>query len=110
MADYLRVRETPTGFPIVEAVGPLALAEGFGETEGPVLGIADTHPDPDESPSDDVIYLSPDGCNAGSGVSGTYGSLCLAEGNVFASIYGDRDFVRAVVDGLRVEDFRTGVT
>jgi hypothetical protein len=31
----------------------------------------------------------------------------LADGNVFASIYGDRDFVAGVVEGLRVEDFRS---
>jgi hypothetical protein len=106
VADYLRLRETPSGFPLVEAVGPLALAEGFGETEGAVLGIADTYPDPNESPAGEVIFLSPDGCNGETSVSGKYGSLCLANVRIFASIYGDRTFVRAVVGGLRVEDFR----
>jgi hypothetical protein len=107
VAANLDVRETTTGFPVVDATGPIQLAEGFGESEGPTLSIEDAFPDPDETPLGAVMHLSPDGCNGGSGVSGKYGSSCLADGNVFASIYGDRDFVAGVVEGLRVEDFRS---
>jgi hypothetical protein len=107
VADYLHVAETRTGYPVVEAVGPVALATGFGEAEGPELAIGDATPEPDRvSQLDAVIFLSPDGCNGGSDVSGTYASLCLADGNLFASIYGDPEFVHSVFDGLRAEDFR----
>lgn len=103
VADYLRVRETSTGFPIVEAVGPLALAERL---EGPALSIADTLPDPEESPRQ-VIFLSLAECNGSEADElPYYRSSCLAEGNVFARIYGDRAFLASVVEGLVIEDFR----
>jgi hypothetical protein len=113
VADYLRVRETSTGFPLVEAGGPLELAEGFGESEGPQLGVGDTIPDPSTEPNDNVVYLSPDGCDEGIESSlGYYGYSCLADGNVAAHIYGQGDrvsadhaFVLDVVKGLRIEDF-----
>jgi hypothetical protein len=104
---HLDLRETATGFPVVETSGPIALAEGFGESGGPQLAIGDATAEPDTvSQLDATIFLSPDGCNGGTEASGTYGSSCLADGSVFASIYGDRDFVSRVIDGLRVEDFR----
>ena len=55
-----------------------------------------------------MIFLSPDGCtSATNGAwSGGYGSVCLGDGSVFASIYGDREFVTSVIEGLHVEDFR----
>jgi hypothetical protein len=105
-ADYLQVRETRSGFPTVEAVGPLALAEGFGEAEGAQLAFGDASAEPDRvSQLDAAIFLSPDGCNDGSESGGTYGAACLAQGGVFASIYGDRRFVDGVLGGLRVEGF-----
>jgi hypothetical protein len=107
VADYLHMEETRVGFPVVEAVGPIALATGFGESEGPQLGFGDARPEPDRvSQLDATIFLSPDGCSAGSEVSAGYGSACLGGGSVFASIYGSRGFVERVVDGLRVEHFR----
>ena len=102
----LRIVETDGGFPVVEADGPLGLAAGFGEAQGPQLSFGDAAAEPDVvSQLDATIFLSPDGCVGDPEVSGTYGSVCLAEGDVFASIYGDRDFVSRVIDGLRVEDF-----
>jgi hypothetical protein len=106
VAAALDLRETSSGFPVVTASGPIALAEGFGEAEGPQLAIGDGTAEPDSvSQLDATIFLSPDGCSTVSEVSGNYGSACLGDGAVFASIYGDREFVRAVVDGLRVERF-----
>jgi hypothetical protein len=93
----LRVHEID-GFPVVRATDGLALAEGFGESEGPVLSIGST--------LDPTIFLSPDGCSSKSEISEGYGSTCLGDGNVFASIYGDLAFVAAVVDGVHVENFR----
>jgi hypothetical protein len=104
VAGYLRVHETPTGFPVVEVVGPLALAKGFGEAEGPRLALGDAAAEPDAvSQLDAAIFLSPDGCDPATIGSS---SACLGGGSVFASIYGGREFVESVVDGLRVEHFR----
>jgi hypothetical protein len=91
------------GFPVVGAIGRVALADGFGESEGAQLSFGDAAAEPDVvSQLDATIFLSPDGCNGGTDVNGTYGSACLANGSVFASIYGDRDFVASVVDGLQI--------
>lgn len=104
-------KENEDGFPSVAASGPVALAEGFGESEGPVLTIGDGNPYPDlvSNLFDGTIFLSPDGCTGGPEFDPEhldyYGSNCLGEGSVFASIYGDPDFIRAVLDGLRVESF-----
>lgn len=109
VADYLRFRQTDEGFPVVDVVGPIELAEGFGEAEGAQLAFGDAVAEPDTvSQLDAVIFLSPDGCTPAtdSEFSGGYGSECLGGGNVFASIYGDRDFVTRLNEGLRVEDFR----
>lgn len=107
VAGSLDIRETASGFPVVEASGDSELAEGFGEAGGAQLAFGDAAADPDMvSQLESTIFLSPDGCSAGSEVSAGYGSACLGEGSVFASIYGDREFVESVVDGLRVEDFR----
>jgi hypothetical protein len=109
VADYLHVRETRTGFPVVKASGPVELAEGFGEAAGAQLAFGDGTAEPDTvSQLDAALFLSPDGCtSATNGAwSGGYGSVCLGDGNVFASIYGDREFVTSVIEGLRVEDFR----
>jgi len=106
----LRIVQTDAGFPFVEASGPLALAEGFGEAEGAELSFGDGSADPDAvSQLDATIFLSPDGCDGEPGVSGTYGSTCVAGGGLFASIYGDREFVKNVVTGLRGEDFQAGL-
>jgi len=108
VAGALDLRETSSGFPVVEASGPIAFAEGFGEAGGAQLAFGDGTAEPDTvSQLDATIFLSPDGCTATNGEwSGGYGSVCLGDGSVFASIYGDREFVTSVIEGLRVEDFR----
>jgi hypothetical protein len=109
VADYLQVRQTDEGFPVVDVVGPVELAEGFGEAGGAELAFGDALAAPDMvSQLDATIFLSPDGCtsDADSGPSEGYGAICLGDGHVFASIYGDRAFVTSVIEGLRVEDFR----
>jgi hypothetical protein len=109
VAGALDLRETSSGFPVVEASGPIALAEGFGEAGGAQLAFGDGAAAPDTvSQLDATILLSPDGCtpDTNGAWSGGYGSVCLGDGSVFASIYGDREFVSSVIEGLRVEDFR----
>ena len=109
VAGGLDIRETSSGFPVVEASGPIALAEGFGEAGGAQLAFGDGTAEPDTvSQLDATIFLSPDGCTPApnSDPSGGYGSVCLGDGSVFASVYGDREFVTSVAEGLRVEDFR----
>ena len=53
------------------------------------------------------IFLSPETCSGGPEFDDppVYASTCLADGKVFAGIYGDPRFIRAVLDGLRVESF-----
>jgi hypothetical protein len=54
----------------------------------------------------DLVLLSPEGCPPSQReVSAEYAALCLGDGSVFASVYGSRDFVSGVADGLVVEDF-----
>ena len=109
VAENLDFRESTAGFPVVGASGPIELAEGFGESEGATLALGDGTAEPSSvSQLDATIFLSPDGCTpaTNSDWSGGYGSACLGEGSVFASIYGDREFVTSVIQGLRVEDFR----
>jgi hypothetical protein len=109
VAASLDVVETAAGFPVVEASGRAELAEGFGEAGGAELAFGDRSPEPFAvSQLDATLFLSPDGCSpaADSGPSDGYGSNCLGGGSVFASIYGDREFVGGVIEGLRVEDFR----
>ena len=104
VAGSLDIRETESGFPVVVASGEAELAEGFGEAGGAQLAFGDAAEEPDVvSQLDATIFLSPDGCDP-SIVDAS--SACLGGGRVFASIYGGRDFVASVVDGLAVEDFR----
>jgi len=111
LAGSLSVSESETGFPSVMASGPLALAEGFGESEGPVLTLGDANAVPDVVSGllDGTVFLSPDGCSGGPEFDPEhldyYGSNCLGEGSVFASIYGDPAFIRSVLQGIRVEYF-----
>jgi hypothetical protein len=111
VAASLDIRETGSGFPVVEASGPLALAEGFGEAEGPQLGIGDGSADPSRTSLDPLILLSPEGCGLGDdeiSPSGEYASLCLGGGAVFGSMYGDPSFIRNAFDSLAIDPaFRT---
>jgi hypothetical protein len=108
LAGSLTASESETGFPSIGVSDPLALAEGFGESEGPVLAFGDANPVPDVVSGllEGTVFLSPDGCTGGSEFDPEhldyYGSNCLAEGTVFASVYGDRAFIRDVLGGLQV--------
>lgn len=109
VAGSLKVRETASGFPVIETPGNAKLAEGFGEAGGPELTFGDALAEPDMvSQLDALLILSPDGCDPARAepFSGGNGSICLGDGAVFGSIYGDREFGRGVMEGLHVEDFR----
>jgi hypothetical protein len=108
VAGGLELRETSAGFPVLSATGPLALQEGHSDAGGPQLAFGDRIPDPGRFSNDTMIVLFPFPCTPGSeqNPSLAYGSSCLAQGDVFASISGDQGFVSSVVEGLRVEDFR----
>jgi hypothetical protein len=108
LASALSVEEGESGLPFVATRGPVQLAQSFGEDEGPVLAIGDAEPDPSlVSDLDGVVFLSPVGCSGGPEFDDppVVASACLGEGTVFVNIYGDADFLRAVLDGLRVESF-----
>jgi hypothetical protein len=47
LAGSLSASESETGFPSIRVSDPLALPEGFGESEGPVLALGDSNPVPD---------------------------------------------------------------
>lgn len=86
------------------------LAEGFGESEGPVIALGDANAVPDVvTDLDGIVSLSPDGCSGGPQFNPDeldyYGSNCLGDANVVASIYGDPAFIRAVLEGVKVESF-----
>ena len=100
--------KSETGFPFVVATGEAELARGFGEAGGPQLAFGDSRPEADiVSQLDSTIFLGLSRCGGfETEVSSDYGAICLGDGRVFASIYGDREFVASVIDGLRVEDFR----
>ena len=101
----LELRESETGFPFVIATGEAELARGFGEAGGPQLAFGDSRPEADiVSQLDSTIFLGLSRCGGfETEVSSDYGAICLGDGSVFASIYGDREFVASVIDGLRVE-------
>jgi hypothetical protein len=108
VAAALKIWDTANGFPVVSTSGPIGLARGFGEAEGPQLGIGDGSADPSRTSLDPLILLSPQGCGAGDdeiSPSGEYASMCLAGGSLFASVYGDRPTVQAIVEGLGAEQF-----
>ena len=109
VAGSLTVRETASGFPVIETPGNAELAEGFGEAGGAQLAVGDAAAEPDMvSQLDATIFLSPDGCDPATAepFSGGYGSICLGGGAVFGSIFGHREFGMDVSEGLLVEDFR----
>jgi hypothetical protein len=56
---------------------------------------------------DAVVFLSPEGCSGGPEFDDppVVVSTCLGAGTVSANMYGDAEFIRAVLDGLRIESF-----
>ena len=102
VAGGLQIEEHATGFPVVTASGPIALSRESGEGEGPLLHIG--------SVGETAVLLWLERCDWVSGVdevlkSGAYGSACLADGRITATIYGTSTDVEAIVSGLRAEDF-----
>ncbi|MGH2995561.1 MAG: Kelch repeat-containing protein [Gaiellaceae bacterium] len=96
IARSLSGAETSDGFPVIEALPPIALSDESGEGGGPrlTLGVQkdrwiELEPEPAGRGPDEI---SPDG---------TYASLCLG-GAISARIYGDRAFVEAVYAGLEL--------
>jgi hypothetical protein len=99
IASSLQIRETDAGFPVAETSGPIALSEESGEGEAAMLAVGST--------LDPSIFLWLERCHDGGTIegSGAYGSACLADGRIFASIYGRTSIVEAIVEGLRIDDF-----
>ncbi len=91
----LELRESEDGFPFVVATGEAELARGFGEAGGPQLAFGDARPEADiVSQLDSTIFLGLSRCGGfETEASSDYGAICLGDGRVFASIYGDREFV-----------------
>jgi hypothetical protein len=100
----LRVREDPDGFPVVEALPPLDLSRVGGEGGGPMLALGDLRPEPNiVSSLDPMIELRPTGCwPAHVEIGSSYGARCL--GDLYVGVYGDRPFIEAVLEGVRIEE------
>lgn len=109
--ENLTVRETSSGFPVVDASGSIVLNEGHSDAGGPQLSFGDRFPDPGTITDGDLVDLYPDPCTPGTelGPPG-YGSSCLGHGDVFANVRGEQAFVDDVIKGLHVETFERAVT
>jgi hypothetical protein len=111
LAGSLDGRETAHGFVALEALPPIALSDESGEGEGPKLTIGDSDPNPDRLGVDERfrhVQLEPiyRGCGEGLGeLTSSYASLCL-RGVLAVGINGDREFVRAVFNGLDAREVR----
>ena len=119
IVDAVDPEQSPDGLVVVRVRAPVVLADSFGEGGGPQVAIGDRNPLPDVvdagGPQFRVIELAPADCTGGrhletdiGGPDELYASLCLAEGKLFASVYGDADFVRDVYEGLDVVSFTAG--
>lgn len=111
-------RESSDGLVVVETDEPASLARGFGESGGPQVTIGDAEPLPgvvNTGANFQFIQVAPDPCTPEpdpieediGGQDDAYAGLCLADGRVFVSVYGDRVFVRRVAADLRVVRFTT---
>ncbi|MGH2989002.1 MAG: hypothetical protein ACRDMY_03900 [Gaiellaceae bacterium] len=117
LAGSLEGRETSDGFVALEALPPIGLSDESGEGRGPRLTIGDTDPDPERYRVDDrfrSIDLWVERCSdttdelsseEHTSPSGWYAHLCLG-GALTAQINGDREFVKAVFNGLAAGDIR----
>jgi hypothetical protein len=95
IARSLRVRETIDGFPVVEAVDPIALSDESGEGGGPALMIV--------VPVDRWIEIQVEPrCQAEPQIGTGSGGWCL--GGYSVVVYGERPFVAAVFESLRLEE------
>jgi hypothetical protein len=90
------------GFPVVLASGPIALSDESGEGEGPELFLV---PGGVGTDADTLLTMSLEACTgANLETSGRYGAACL-DGQIQYNVHGPADFVRAVVDGVKLEAF-----
>jgi hypothetical protein len=98
IARSLSVRETPEGFPVVEAAPPLALSPDPGEGGGPrlMLGLRrDRWID---------LLLEPGCALTAPEISEGYGAICLDDLYLGVQAQGDRPFIEAVLEGVRLEE------
>jgi hypothetical protein len=100
----LKVRETPEGYPVVEASPPLALSHESGEGGGVQLAIGDLNPGwRVVSSLNPLIELRPDGCSPGHVEIGeSHGAKCF--GDLYVGVYGHQPFISEVLEGLRLEE------
>jgi hypothetical protein len=119
VAASLHAVETSDGFVAITAEPPLGLSGESGEGRGPQLTMGDADPRegalrPDTRFRVVILWPLSGACHAEGGLSNVggatvYSSKCLGgDGTIslFASIYGDRDFVTAVASGLEAREVR----
>jgi hypothetical protein len=98
----LQVHETHEGFPVVEALPPLALSHESGEGGGVMLSIGDLAPEPNRTSLDPLIEIRPEGCSQEHvEIGASHGAKCF--GDFYVGVYGHQPFISDVLEGLRLE-------
>ena len=109
LVDSIRVTEEGQ-FPVISAQGPVDLPSSYGDGGGPQLTLGDSEPHPSMQrlgPDDLIVELSPDGCERPVELPEQgFAKVCLGDGEVAMYIYADPEFIRAIVDGFRLEYFQ----
>jgi hypothetical protein len=113
VARSLIVHVASTGMPWVEARNGFELSAFAGELGGTNLTIGDLEPAPNltrfEDPDFPFIEINFFECRDGSrevSTDGEHATLCTGDGRVAVTLSGQREDVRRLVDGIRVEDFQ----
>ena len=114
VAGSLHPSVAANGWPTISASGPVELSEFFGEARGPQLEIGDDNPLFDVADAGEdfrYIVMGLSKCQSDEGVDRLggdwYASKCLqlaGDRNIVVSIYGPEEFVRAVYEGLSLEE------
>jgi hypothetical protein len=105
VAHALDGHETNDGFVVIDVEAPLALSDEFGEGGGPEIAFGDLDPRPYRVRTDTprLVLLGPQPCTDETHTTralGDYASKCLRR-SIFASMYGDSEFLDALSRGLR---------
>jgi len=118
VAASVDVHVSVTGMPWIEPLGGYSLSPFAGEGGGTVLTIGDLEPSPrsqrliPDFANFATVEITPRPCNAtleerSLDVNGQnlYGTLCLADGRVIASVYAERAFADGLIDTMRIDTY-----
>jgi virginiamycin B lyase len=108
IAHALDGHETNDGFVVIDIEAPLALSDEFGDGGGPQIAFGELDPRPYHVQTDTprLVLLGPLPCTDETHTrkpSADYASKCL-RGAIFASMYGDSQFLDALSKRLRARN------